>query len=64
MARVKKIVNAIPHLVPEVLEGLVLASHGDLRKLDGADAVVRRSRSSMMALMLSGVTSPPPRPTR
>ena len=55
MARVKKIINAIPDLVPEVLEGLVLASHGDLRKLDGADAVVRHHiPDGKVALLIGG----------
>ena len=55
MARVKKIINAIPDLVPEVLEGLVLASHGDLRKLDGADAVVRNHiPDGKVALLIGG----------
>ncbi len=55
MARVKKIINAIPDLVPEVLEGLVLASHDDLHKLDGADAVVRNHiPDGKVALLIGG----------
>lgn len=55
MARVKKIINAIPDLVPEVLEGLVLASHGALRKLDGIEAVVRNEiPDGKVALLIGG----------
>lgn len=55
MARVKKIINSITNLVPEVLEGLVLASHGDLRKLDGLEAVVRNSiPDGKVALLIGG----------
>lgn len=55
MARVKKIINSIPGLVPEVLEGLVLASHGALRKLDGIEAVVRAEiPDGKVALLIGG----------
>lgn len=55
MARVKKIINSIPGLVPEVLEGLVLASHGALRKLDGIAAVVRTEiPDGKVALLIGG----------
>ena len=33
MSKVKKIINDIADLVPETLEGLVLASHGRLRQV-------------------------------
>ena len=55
MARVKKIINAIPDIVPEVLDGLVLASHGDLRRLEGADAVLRMHiPDGKVALLIGG----------
>ncbi|MCB1377243.1 MAG: dihydroxyacetone kinase subunit DhaK [Alphaproteobacteria bacterium] len=55
MARVKKIINSIANLVPEVLEGLVLASQGDLRKIEGAEAVVRTAvPDGKVALLIGG----------
>jgi hypothetical protein len=33
MGKVKKIINEVAELVPETLEGLVLASHGRLRPI-------------------------------
>lgn len=55
MAQHKKIINGIADLVPEILDGLVLASHGDLRKLDDADAVVRsRIPDGKVALLVGG----------
>lgn len=55
MARTKKIINTIASLVPEVLEGLVLASHGDLKKIAGADAVMRKDiPDGKVALLIGG----------
>jgi len=39
----KKIINDPERLVPEILEGLVLASHGTLKSVDGVNALVRAS---------------------
>jgi hypothetical protein len=39
MSKVKKIINDIADLVPETLEGLVLASHGRLRQVPGVSAL-------------------------
>jgi dihydroxyacetone kinase-like protein len=41
--RAKKVLNDPRHVVPEVLEGIVAASHARLRLVDGATAVVRTS---------------------
>lgn len=41
MAQMKKIVNDPRQVVPEAIEGLVEASQGTLRKLDGLNSVVR-----------------------
>ncbi len=41
MKKVKKIINDPKAVVPEAIEGLILADHGRLRKLDGLNAVVR-----------------------
>jgi dihydroxyacetone kinase-like protein len=37
----KKIINDPEHLVPEIMEGLVLASHGRLKAVDGVHALMR-----------------------
>ena len=55
MARVKKIINTIDNLVPEVIEGLVYAGQGDLRKLDGYNAVMRNAiPGGKVALLVGG----------
>ena len=55
MARVKKIINGISDLVSEVLDGLVLASHGALRRVPGADAVARSHiPDGKVALLIGG----------
>ncbi len=41
MAQTKKIVNDPKQVVPEAIEGLVAASHGGLRRLNGINAVVK-----------------------
>lgn len=41
MKKTKKIVNDPTQVVPELIEGLVAASHGKLKKLDGVNAVVK-----------------------
>ena len=37
----KKIINDPKQVVPEAIDGLIAASHGRLKKLDGINAVVR-----------------------
>jgi dihydroxyacetone kinase-like protein len=52
---VKKVLNDPRHVVPEVLEGLVAASNGSLRLVDGATAVVRaRPGSGKVGLLIGG----------
>ncbi len=41
MNRTKKIINDPKKVVPELIEGLVAASHGKLRKVDGCNVVVK-----------------------
>ncbi len=55
MARPKKILNDPRHAVPELLEGLVAASHGRLQAVDGVTAVVRSSLpSDRVGLLIGG----------
>jgi dihydroxyacetone kinase-like protein len=50
-----KILNDPRDVVNEALEGLVAASHGELRPLDGATAVVRsRLAASRIGLLIGG----------
>jgi len=52
---VKKILNDPRDVVPEVLEGLVAASRGSLRLVDGTTAVVRvRSPGGKVGLLIGG----------
>jgi dihydroxyacetone kinase-like protein len=55
MARVKKIINDPANLVDETLEGLVLASHGALERVPGANAICRPDISDgKVALLIGG----------
>jgi dihydroxyacetone kinase-like protein len=55
MARVKKIVNDPHHIVEEVIEGFVLASHGSLRKVEGVNALMRAYvPEGKVALLIGG----------
>jgi len=55
MARVKKIVNDPHHIVEEVIEGFVLASHGSLRKVEGVNALMRAHvPEGKVALLIGG----------
>ena len=40
MTKIKKIINDPEHIVPEVIDGLVLAAHGRLKKVDGVNALM------------------------
>jgi hypothetical protein len=57
VAKGKKIINDPRHLVPEALEGLVAASGGRLRLVDGTTAVFKAPRPRPSAPM-SGAASP------
>ena len=46
MGKVKKIINDPENIVPEVIDGLVLASHGKLKKVDGVNALMRTRHAS------------------
>ena len=51
----KKVLNDPRNVVPEVLEGLVAASHGGLRLVDGTTAVVRsHPGAGKIALLIGG----------
>ncbi|GAB4532561.1 MAG: dihydroxyacetone kinase subunit DhaK [Anaerolineae bacterium] len=43
MKKAKKIINAPENVVPELLEGLVEACHGRVKKLEGVNALVKSS---------------------
>jgi len=51
----KKIINDPEQLVPEILEGLVLASHGMLTKVDGVNALARAALpADKVGLLIGG----------
>ncbi len=51
----KKIINAPQRLVPEIMEGLVLASHGRLSPVQGATALMRSDMpDDKVALLIGG----------
>jgi len=54
MAKVKKIINDPERLVEEIIEGLVLASHGALVPVPGVNAVMRREIPEKVALLIGG----------
>ncbi len=54
MNKVKKIINDVADLVPQTLEGLVLASHGRLRTIPGASGLIRTDLEDDKAALLIG----------
>ena len=55
MGKVKKIINDPENIVPEVIDGLVLASHGKLKKVDGVNALMRTDMpAGKVALLIGG----------
>ena len=55
MGKVKKIINDPENIVPEVIDGLVLASHGKLKKVDGVNALMRTDMpADKVALLIGG----------
>jgi dihydroxyacetone kinase-like protein len=54
MRAVKKIVNDPRKVVPELIDGLVYAYHGQIRKLEGASALVKTSLPSGKVGLLVG----------
>ena len=51
----KKIINSPERLVPEIMEGLVLASHGQLHPVPGATALMRNDMpEDKVALLIGG----------
>jgi len=55
MNKVKKIINNVDDLVPQTLEGLVLASHGRLRTIPGASGLIRTDlEDDKVALLIGG----------
>src|SRR3984957_12230161 len=55
MSKVKKLINNVSDLVPETLEGLVLASHGRLKMVPGTNALIRRDmEDDKVALLMGG----------
>lgn len=51
----KKIINDPEQLVPEIIEGLVLASHGTLRQIEGVNALMRTDMpDDKVALLIGG----------
>lgn len=55
MSKVKKIINDPENIVPEVIDGLVLASHGKSKKVDGVNALMRTDMpAGKVALLIGG----------
>src|ERR1700730_19202807 len=55
MSKVKKLINNVSDLVPETLEGLVLASHGRLKIVPGTNALIRSDlEDDKVALLIGG----------
>ncbi|CAN5353699.1 dihydroxyacetone kinase subunit DhaK [soil metagenome] len=55
MNRVKKIINDPENIVPEVIDGLVLAAHGKLAKVPGVNALMRTDiPDGKVALLIGG----------
>jgi phosphoenolpyruvate---glycerone phosphotransferase subunit DhaK len=55
MSKVKKLINNVSDLVPETLEGLVLASHGRLKMVPGTNALIRSDlEDDKVALLIGG----------
>jgi len=54
MSKVKKIINNVADLVPETLEGLVLASHGRLRQVPKVNALIRTDLEDDKVVLLIG----------
>ena len=55
MSRVKKIINDPENIVPEVIDGLVLAAHGRLKKVSGVNAIMRDNiPDNKVALLIGG----------
>jgi phosphoenolpyruvate---glycerone phosphotransferase subunit DhaK len=55
MGKVKKIINEIADLVPQTLEGLVLASHGRLRAIADGRALIRTDlENDKVSLLIGG----------
>src|SRR5262245_42063307 len=53
--RVKKVVNDPRRIVPEVLEGIVAVSHGQLRVVEGVTAVVKAAlEPDRVGLLIGG----------
>ena len=51
----KKIINSPDDLIPEILEGMVLASHGKLKLVEGASTLVRTDMpDDKVALLIGG----------
>lgn len=51
----KKIINDPEHLVPEILDGLVLASHGTLKPVEGVNALMRTTLpGNKVGLLIGG----------
>ena len=51
----KKIINSPDDLIPEILEGMVLASHGKLKLVEGASSLVRTDMpDDKVALLIGG----------
>jgi len=55
MSKIKKVINDPEQIVPQVIEGLVLASHGRLEKVEGVNALMRSDiPDDKVALLIGG----------
>jgi phosphoenolpyruvate---glycerone phosphotransferase subunit DhaK len=55
MGKIKKIINDPENIVAEVIDGLVLAAHGKLKKVEGVNALMRSEiPDNKVALLIGG----------
>lgn len=55
MSRIKKIINDPENIVPEVIDGLILAAHGRLKQVPGVNAIMRdHIPDDKVALLIGG----------
>ena len=55
MTKIRKIINDPEQIVDEVIDGLVLASHGAIKQVEGAHAIIRSHvPDGKVALLIGG----------
>ena len=58
MKKPKKIMNEPKNVVTELIEGLLAASHGKLRQIDGVNALIKSDLPPNKVGLLIGIASP------